>query len=219
MQINNFFKAIIIILLGALGGTMTWLFVFKNQPASIQLVNKEEKIYIEENGALIGTIKNVQDSVVVLKTEYGKKEIQGFGLVLTTDGLIITLAENVPQGSKTNISIKGESNIPYQVLKRDLQSNLALIKIEKNNLQTKSFFDLSKLEIGERVFILFDGVNEGIVKNFDIDTIKTNINETEIINGAPVFDIKGGVLGIGHKENNNFVNIIPITKIKSFAGL
>lgn len=219
MQINNFLKVIIVILLGMLGGAITWLFVFNNQSAFVQLVNKEERIYIEENTALTSIIKNVKDSVVAIKTEYNKKEIQGFGLVLTADGLIITLAENVPQGSKTNITIKGESNISYQVLKRDLENNLALIKLDKNNLQVKGFFDLSKLELGTRVFILSNNVNEGIVRTFDENLIKTNIIETEKINGAPVFDIKGEVLGIGYKDVNDFVNIIPISKIKSFSGL
>jgi S1-C subfamily serine protease len=219
MQINNFFKVIIIILLGVLGGTIAWLFVFKNQPASVQLINKEERIYIEENTALVNAIKSVKDSVVIVKTEYKKKEIQGFGLVLTTDGLVVTLAENVPQGSQTNISIKGENNITYQVLKRDLENNLALIKVDRSNLQTKGFFDLSKLEAGERVFVLSDGANEGIVKSFNDNSIKTNIIEIETISGAPAFDIKGEVVGIGNKDANNFVNIIPISKIKSFAGL
>lgn len=219
MQVNNFFKAVIIILLGVLGGTIAWLFVFKNQPASVQLINKEEKIYIEESTALVNAIKSVKDSVVVIKTEYKKKEIQGFGLILTADGLVVTLAENVPQGSQTNVSIKGENNITYQVLKRDLESNLALIKVDRNNLQTKEFFDLSKLELGERVFILSDSVNEGIVKSFNGDIIKTNIIEIGTISGVPAFDIKGEVVGIGNKDTNNFVNIIPISKIKSFAGL
>lgn len=219
MQINNFLKVIIVILLGILGGTIAWLFVFKNQSAFVQLVNKEERVYIEENTALTSAIKNVKDSVVNLKTEYNKKEIQGFGLVLTADGLIITLAENVPQGSKVNITINGGSSISYQVLKRDLNENLALIKLDKNNLQAKGFFDLSKLEIGTRVFILSNSVNEGIVKTFDENLIKTNIIETEKINGAPVFDIKGEVLGIGYKDVNNLVNVIPISKIKYFSGL
>lgn len=219
MQINNFLKVIIVIFLGILGGTIAWLFVFKNQSAFVQLVNKEERVYIEENTALTSAIKNVKDSVVNLKTEYNKKEIQGFGLVLTADGLIITLAENVPQGSKVNITINGGSSISYQVLKRDLNENLALIKLDKNNLQAKGFFDLSKLEIGTRVFILSNSVNEGIVKTFDENLIKTNIIETEKINGAPVFDIKGEVLGIGYRDVNNFINVIPVSKIKSFAGL
>jgi S1-C subfamily serine protease len=219
MQLNNILKAVIVILLGVLGGTIAWLFVFKNQSAFVQVVNKEEKIYIEENTALTNTIKNVKDSAVVLRTEYNKKEIQGFGLVLTSDGLIVTLANNVPQGSQVNISIKGEENITYQVLKRDLENNLALIKIDRSNLQTKGFFDLSKLEIGKRVFILSNSVNEGIVKSFSDDLIKTNIIEAEIVNGAPVFDIEGNVLGIGQKEANNFIDVIPVSKIKSFAGL
>ena len=219
MQINNILKAVIIILLGALGGTIVWLFAFKNQSAPVQIVNKEEKIYIEENTALTNTIKDVKDSVVSLKTGYNKKEIQGFGLVLTSDGLVVTLASNVPQGSEANISIKGEENITYQVLKRDLDNNLALIKIDRSNLQTKGFFDLSKLEMGKRVFILSNSVNEGIVKSFSDDLIKTNIIEAEIVNGAPVFDIEGNVLGIGQKEANNSIDVIPVSKIKSFAGL
>jgi S1-C subfamily serine protease len=219
MQINNIFKAIIIVLLGVLGGTIAWLFVFKNQSAFVQVVNKEEKVYIEENTALTDAIKNVKDSVVVLKTEYDKKEIKGFGLVLTADGLIVTLADNIPQGSQSNISIKGEENISYQVLKRDLENNLALIKVDKSNLQPKGFFDLSRLEMGQRVFILSDSVNEGIVKSFNENLIETNIIEGKIINGAPIFDVGGNVLGIGYRDANNVVNVIPVSKIKSFSGL
>ncbi|MFA5071980.1 MAG: trypsin-like peptidase domain-containing protein [Candidatus Paceibacterota bacterium] len=219
MPTNNFVKAIIVVLLGVLGGTITWLFIFKNQSSFIQVVNKEEKIYIEENTALTNIIKTVKDSVVALEVNYNQTKISGFGMVLTADGLVVTLAENIPQGSQANISIKGEANISYQVLKRDIENNLALIKIDKNNLQTKGFFDFSKLEIGERVFILSNSVNEGIVKSFNDDIVKTNIIENEIVNGAPVFNIKGEVLGIGYKDVNNFINIIPVSKIKSFAGL
>lgn len=219
MQVNNILKVIIVILLGMLGGTIAWLFVSKNQSTAIQTVTKEEKIYIEENAALTEAIRNVRDSVVALKIKFNQNEIKGFGLVLTSDGLLITLASNIPQGVEVNISIKGEENIPYQVLKRDLDNNLALIKVDKSNLQTKGFFDLSKLELGERVFVLSNSVNEGIVKSFNDNLIKTNILESEIVNGAPVFDIKGEVLGIGHKDDNDFVSIIPISKIKSFAGL
>lgn len=219
MQINNIFKAIIIILLGALGGTIACFFVFKNQSSFIQVVNKEEKIYIEENTALTSAINNVGDSVVAISTEYNKKKIQGFGLVLTTDGLIVTLAENMPQNSQSSIAINGEQNISYQVLKRDLENNLALIKVDKNNLQAKGFFDLSKLLMGERVFVLSNSTNEGIVKSFNDDLIKTNIIENEMINGAPVFDINGNVLGIAYRNINNFIDIIPVSKIKSFAGL
>ena len=218
MQVNNIFKVIIIILLGVLGGAIAWLFASKNQ-SFVQVINKEEKVYIEENAALINTIKNIKDSVVILKTEYNNKEIRGFGMVLTSDGLVVTLAENIPQGSVSNITIKGEENISYQVLKRDLGDNLALIKVDKNNLQTKEFFDLSKLGMGERVFILSDIANEGIVKIFNDDLIKTSIIESEIINGAPVFNIKGEMLGIGLKNASSAIDIIPVSKIKSFAGL
>lgn len=219
MQVNNVLKVIIVILLGMLGGTIAWLFAFKNQSSFIQVVNKEEKVYIEENTALVETIKKVKDSVVVIKSEYEGGEIEGFGTVLTSDGLIITLADNAPQGSKSNISIKGENNLSYQVLKRDLDNNLALIKVDKNNLQAREFFDLSKLEIGTRVFVLSNIANEGIIKSFNEDLIKTNIIEFEGVDGAPVFNVRGEILGVGNKNSNDSMDIIPISKIKSFAGL
>lgn len=219
MQISKFIKAAVIIFLGALGGAIASFFVLKNQSAPVQIINKEEKVYIEENEALVNIAKNVKDSVVILKVECDKGEVQGFGLVLTADGLIVTLAENIPQGSKANIAIKGQANIPYQVLKRDLKDNLALVKVDKGSLQAKGFFDLSSLEMGERIFVLSDGLNEGIVKKFNDDLIKTDIIEAETVNGAPIFDIEGRVLGIGYKDANNFVNAITSSKIKAFAGL
>lgn len=226
MQLNNFVKAVLLILFGVLSGVISSYFVFKNSSVN-QIINKEEKVYIQENTALTNAIKNIKSSIVGIKS--GNK-INGSGVIVTSDGLIVTLAENVPLGLESNISIDAEDNITYQVLKRDLANNLALIKVEKNNLSTRSFFDLSKIEEGMRVFILsksfnysavkfFFSANEGIVKSFNEEIIKTNIVETGRVEGSPVFDIEGNILGLAYKDANNFINIIPVSKIKFFAGL
>ncbi|MFA5169584.1 MAG: serine protease [Candidatus Paceibacterota bacterium] len=226
MQLNNFVKAILLIMFGVLFGVVSSYFTFKNSSVN-QIINKEEKVYIQENTALTNAIKNIKSSIVGIKS--GNK-INGSGVIVTSDGLIVTLAENVPLGLESNISIDAEDNITYQVLKRDLANNLALIKVEKNNLSTRSFFDLSKIEEGMRVFILsksfnysavkfFFSANEGIVKSFNEEIIKTNIVETGRVEGSPVFDIEGNILGLAYKDVNNFINIIPVSKIKSFAGL
>ncbi|PJA83363.1 MAG: hypothetical protein CO146_01325, partial [Candidatus Nealsonbacteria bacterium CG_4_9_14_3_um_filter_37_29] len=116
----------------------------------------------------------------------------------------------------------------FQILKRDLKENLALVKIEKSNLPTVSFADLEKLKLGEKVFLvgtIFDKavpskiVNEGIVKSFDKDFIKTNIFEKNILKGSSLFDIEGKVLGLNNVDLEGKVIAIPISKIKEFSGL
>ena len=128
------------------------------------MVTKEDKIYIEENSALVSIAKTVEPSVAGIKVS-GKT---GSGLVLTSDGLTVTLASLVPAGSEADVNIKGGDNNAYQVLKRDNESNLALLKLSAAGLSTDGFYDLSKLEIGMRVFVLSNNggsysIDEGIV--------------------------------------------------------
>ncbi len=223
MQANNFIKFLALILFGVLAGVVSSYFAFKNSSVS-QVINKEEKIYVEENTVLTSKIKEVKDAVVGIKSG----NITGSGLIVTSDGLIVTLASNVPTGSGADIIINGEENIPYQILKRDMNSNLALVKVDKNNLLTRGFFDLSQLEEGKRVFLISKpylngkfllSANEGIVKSFDENNIVTNMFEAGRVDGAPVFDIEGNILGLSYKDAENIVNVIPVSTIKSFVGL
>ena len=111
---------------------------------------------------------------------------------------------------------------------KHLKTNLALIKLEEENLQTCSFANLDELKLGEKVFligIIFEEelplniVNEGIVKSFNENYIKTNIFENYLLAGSPLFNIKGEVLGLNTIDSEGKVIAIPITKIKQFIGI
>jgi len=225
--LNYLFIAVIIVLLGGLGGVAAYRYASSHASGTpaIQMINKEDKYYIEENTALVQIIEGVKNSIAGL--ESSGKAI-GSGLIMTSDGLVVTLAANIPSSSAPVISINGDNNVTYQVLKRDIKNNLALIKVDKSSLATKGFYDLSQLKIGTRVFVLsqiYSGsaftlsVNEGIVKSFTDDIIKTNIVDAGYVNGSPVFDISGNVLGLAYKEAGNSISIIPASKIKAFAGI
>jgi hypothetical protein len=222
---------LIILLIGTLGGFISSWVIFKDPSfLPIQVISKQDKVYIEENSALTSGIKETRDSIAGIQSvSLNGGSINGSGFVLTNDGMMITFADNVPLGYKSNISIKGENNISYQVLKRDLSSNLALIKVDKGNLYTRSFFE-NQVDLGSRVFIVsqsFDYslnqfsyfVNEGIVKSINGEKIVTNIFETSRIEGGTAFDIQGRAIGMAYKNENNIVEIIPISKIKEFAGI
>lgn len=236
-MIKNVLKIFFVFLIGMVGGIFAdqifWPY-FVERPLFYQYrleknpiyVTERKEIYIQENTALKNAIEKVEKVIVGIKTKTKKGNLEGSGFILTSDGLIITLASLVPQGSDFSFFVEGQK-VPFQILKRDLKEDLALIKVEKSNLPTTGFFDLEKLKLGERVFLIgtiFENeklktmVNEGIVKSFDQDFIETNIFEKNNLAGSPLFDIEGNILGLNKINEEGRIITIPISKIKSFAG-
>jgi S1-C subfamily serine protease len=235
-MLKDFSKILFFFVLGIFGGIfgsqILWPY-FVERPLLIQYrleqnpiqVTQRIETKIQENIALQEAIEKVKKTVVGIKTETKKgKILEGSGFILTSDGLVVTLAELVPEGS-SSIFLEGEIN-PFQILKKDSKENLALLKIEKRSLSTTGFSDLEKLRLGQRVFLLGainlpNGglvVNEGIVRSFSQDSIETNIFEKNNLLGSPLFDIEGNILGLNEIDKEGRVITIPILKIKSFAG-
>ena len=232
-MLKNVFKILIVFIIGMVGGIFAdqilWPY-FIERPLFLQYrlsqspvyVTEKKEITIQENTALTAAIEKVEKVVVGVKTQTGT----GSGLIVTSDGLMVTLAELVPPGSDFNFFVDNQK-VHFQILKRDPKENLALVRLEKENLTTVGFADLEKLKLGERVFLVGtifveeepqEIVNEGIVKSFSQDFIKTNIFEKVILKGSPLFDIEGKVLGLNIIDSEGKVIAIPISKIKEFIG-
>ena len=189
-------------------------------------VTERKEVIVQENEALQGAIEKVNKAVVGIRTKTDQGVIlNGSGLILTSDGLMVTLADLVPQSSDFSFFVEGEI-VGFQILRRDLKNNLALIKINKENLSTVGFADISKLKLGERVFLVGVNnpvtkgwtVNEGIVKSFDEELIQTNIRDEISLSGSSLFNIAGESLGLNIVDKQGKVATIPIIKIKTFAG-
>ena len=162
---KNIFKIIAVFIVGTVGGIFAdqilWpyfierplFYEYRLEQQPVYLTEKKE-ITVQENVALKNAVEKMSKTVVGLKTETsGGKTLKGSGLIIPSDGLMVTLAGLVPQNSNSAFFWDGE--LPnYQILKRDLKNNLALVKIEKNNIPTASFADLGKIRLGERVFLL-----------------------------------------------------------------
>ena len=241
-MVKNIFKILAIFILGTIGGIFAdqilWPY-FVERPLLYQYqleknpvyVTERKEVFIRENVAIIKAVEKVEKAVAGVRTKTGTlastgKVLEGSGLIVTSDGLIVTLAELVPQGSAFSFFIDGKP-ATFQILKRDLKENLALVKIGETNLPTVSFANLEKIKLGERVFLvgaIFENeellkiVNEGIIKSFNQDFIKTNIFEKDILRGSPLFNIEGEVLGLNTIDLEGKIITIPILKIKQFVG-
>jgi len=239
---RTFLKFFFVLIIGALGGMIFQAFIlpylatkpyFQRFQFIKILTEREVNVYptetvvVQENVALQRTIEKVEKTVIGVQTRTkAGKILEGSGLILTSDGLVVTLADIVPYGSDFNFFWEKEQLL-FQVLKRDLKNNLALIKIEKANFSTTGFADLEKTKLGQRVFLLgiiFEDrnftkiVNTGVIKAFNKNAIRTNIFEKSILKGSPLFDIEGNVLGLNTIDFEGKVTAIPINKIQEFAG-
>lgn len=231
-MIKSLFKILVIFIFGIAGGIFANYSPFLkkhffNPDQQPIYLNKVEQVTITENIALQEAISKVEKTIVGIKTQTKSgKIIEGSGFILTSDGLMITLGDLIPVGSTFSFFIEGKP-LSYQILKRDLNNNLALIKLEGESFNTAGFADFEKLKIGERIFFIGvvdflkwnQAVNEGIVKEFNNSLIKTNMLDNKKMNGSPVFNIQGMFLGLVSVNKEDIVSVIPVNIIRSFAGM
>jgi len=235
---KNIFKIIVLFVVGITGGIFAdqilWPY-FVERPLFLKYELEQRPIYlterneffIQENTVLQEAIGRVNKVVVGIKTETKTKKIlEGNGLVVTSDGLVVTLASLLPKDSKTTLYLDGKAVTPRLIQTRD---DLALLRIEEENLPTVGFGDFDKLKLGQRVFsvgVIFKEsvpqkiVNEGIIRYFDQDLslIHTSILDKENLEGSVLFDVQGSVLGLNTVDQDGKITTIPIFKIKEFLG-
>jgi len=236
-MLKNILKIVAIFIIGIVGGIFAdqilWpyfierpLFYKYRLEQSPVYNNITKEITIQENTALEDAIKKVDKVVVGIKSVTAAGKItEGSGIIVTSDGLVLTLNNLIPQGSKISLFLDNKKITP-QVLQR--KNSLALLKIEENNLATTAFADFDKISLGERVFLL--GIifgkndstqkitNEGIIKTFDEASTQTNIIEDLTLQGSPLFDIEGKLVGLNTIDKTGKVSAISIKTIREFLG-
>lgn len=186
-------------------------------------VTEKIETIVRENVALEDAIEKVSKTIIGVRAKTAK----GSGLVVTNDGLIITLSSLIPIGQTFNFYIEEEPK-QFQVLKRDAKTELALVKLEADRLLAADFSDVKDLNLGERVFMvsyrhdqqdLNKTVSQGIIKFIGEDRIETDIFKAGNAQGSPVFDITGRLIGLAGNDSSSLVQIIPVSQIKSLIGL
>ena len=234
-MVKNVFKILAIFIIGIVGGIFADQILwprFVEKPLFLKYkldqvpiyITEERKVFIQENTALQDAVEKVEKVVVGVRTETkNKKTLEGSGLIVTSDGLVITLASLLPEEGETVLYFNGETITP-EIVKRE--NGLALLKADKGNLPTVGFAKLEEIKLGQRVFsmgVIFEEseagriIDEGIIRYLNDDLIKTSILDEEILVGSSLFNIKGEVIGLKGVEKNESV-IIPISEIQEFLA-
>ncbi len=230
MKFKKILKVIAIAVLLLAGGAAGGLISFYQCAARAPLYSpsalsspkiEKSEIVIQENKALKNAIAKVKNMAIAVKIGDGRAVS---GAAITSDGLAVTLNSAYPAGAAAEVFSGGEK-IGFEVVKRDKDANLAVLRLNDADLFTAGFYQQEDLPLGERIFLV--GVspsgdffaNEGMVRAVSGDKIVTNIYEDAASAGAPVFDIEGNFLGIAQVAESGQVAVISVAKIKKAAGL
>ncbi len=241
-------KIIGVILLGALGALLFNLFALpllltspyfenfqfvKDFKEGKVVINQTERVYIQENTALENAIEKGKNSVVAVAGYNGMMS----GFIASSDGNIITLAGGIPASGSVSV-VLNEEQVSANVVRVNRVANLALLKIDRNNLQTVGFADAQNIKLGQKVFLVApivanitslqslrqpEGdnwfVNEGILRQIGPESLQTTMTEKSIANGSPLFNVSAQLVGINMVLPDGKVSAIPVNKVQELLGL
>lgn len=162
----------------------------------------------------------------------------GSGVIISTDGYIITNNHVIEHADELEVTLNDNRKFEARIIGRDPNTDIALIKVNAENLQTIPFGDSDKLKVGEWVlaignpFNLTSTVTAGIVsaKGRSISSPYSQQNQSKIesfiqtdaaINsgnsGGALINTKGELVGINtalYSETGNFAGYsfaVPIS--------
>jgi len=142
----------------------------------------------------------------------------GSGVLITSDGYIVT-NNHVIEGSR-KITVHLSSGVEYDavLVGRDIETDLAVIKIEAKNLPSATWGDSDSLSVGELAVAIGNPlgklggtVTEGIIsalsRKIEIDgQMMTLLQTTAAVNpgnsGGGLFDCYGGLIGVVNAKSS-----------------
>jgi serine protease Do len=160
----------------------------------------------------------------------------GSGFIITKDGYILTNSHVVGDADRIRVKLHDGREFDAKRIGSDDKSEVAVIKIDAEDLPTVALGDSSKLEVGEWVvavgnpFGLTETVTAGIVSalgrnNIGIADYENFIQTDAAINpgnsGGPLLNIKGEVIGINtaiYSQSGGYMGVgfaIPINMAES----
>ncbi|NEN75624.1 DegQ family serine endoprotease [Pelistega sp. NLN82] len=154
----------------------------------------------------------------------------GSGFIISSDGYIITNQHVVDGASRVIVTLNNGKEYDAKVIGSDKRTDIALLKIDANNLKALPVGDSEQLKKGQWVLAigspygLESTVTSGIVSAINRDTgdylpfIQTDVAINPGNSGGPLIDLNGKVIGVNsqiYTRSGGFMGIsfsIPINE-------
>ena len=157
----------------------------------------------------ITVVAKVKPSVVAIKTDAGA----GSGWIINQDGIIVTNNHVVAGAQTITITMDDGSTFPAQAVSTDPFTDLAIVKLDAQNLPAADIGDSSLLRLGEQVAAIGNSLGMGIsmkggwISRLGVsipvsagqtldDLIETDAAINPGNSGGPLVNMAGEVIGI-----------------------
>jgi S1-C subfamily serine protease len=179
-----------------------------------QQLDPEEQVNVSVYKKAVPSVVNVTSTAVAFNFFYGlmPQQGQGTGFIIDREGHILTNYHVVENARLVEVTLYNRKKYKAQVIGRDRQHDLAVIKIEAPSLTPAVLGDSRNLQVGQKVFAIGNpfGLNgtmtRGIVSSIrSIETpegaqIDEAIQTDAAINpgnsGGPLLNSRAEVIGI-----------------------
>lgn len=215
---------VVSLLLGALGGTIAY-HLKSNSSSPLSLNSNTGSSGLTQTTAELVSVADVaaavENTVVEITTEVVTtgsflqqyiSEGAGSGVILSSDGYIMTNNHVIKGTNKINVTLKNGTSYEAKLIATDPKEDVAVIKIEANDLQAVVFGDSSALRVGDAAIAIGNPlgqlggtVTNGIISALDRKIIIDNESMTLLqtnaaINpgnsGGGLFNANGELIGL-----------------------
>ncbi|MCI9264514.1 MAG: serine protease [Oscillospiraceae bacterium] len=157
--------------------------------------------------------QQVGPSVVGVRTFAGEETYLGTGIILSSDGYIITNAHVIAGGKRADVVFSDNSKAKARLVGYDQGTDLAVLKIDRTDLPAATFGDSALLQVGEAAYAIgnplgeelwgtmTDGIISAIDRSVDMDgQSMTLLQTTAALNsgnsGGALINAAGQVVGV-----------------------
>ncbi|MCL2152688.1 MAG: trypsin-like peptidase domain-containing protein [Oscillospiraceae bacterium] len=136
----------------------------------------------------------------------------GSGFIISEDGYIATNNHVIENASSISVLLHDGKDYPAELVGRDPESDLAVLKIDAKNLSYLTWGDSDALQVGEQVAAIGNPLGEfansmtvgyisALDREINIDGTPRNMLQTDAAvnsgnSGGPLLNLKGQVIGI-----------------------
>lgn len=180
------------------------------QNSKVQTIDVQSDPFSDFFSDPFGFFGNPQGGTRKRQVQTPKKEAQGSGVIISTDGYIVTNNHVVEGADELTVTLNDNREFSARIVGTDKTTDLALIKIDGKNLPALNIGNSDKLKVGEWViavgnpFGLNNTVTAGIIsakaRSIGANGIESFIQTDAAINqgnsGGALVNTQGELVGI-----------------------
>ncbi len=168
-----------------------------------------------------------------------RRKGQGFGsgFIISEDGYIVTNAHVVAEATDIRVSLQDRSSYKAKLIGADKRSDIALIKVEANDLPIAELGDSDQVKVGQWVLAIgspfgfeytaTQGIVSAVARSLPDDTyvpfIQTDVAVNPGNSGGPLYNTDGKVVGVNsqiYSRSGGYMGLsfaIPINVAKDIV--